>query len=85
MELEDLQQRPYLTGLLLGITLWLIANILRIGLEVALIFLGAWIVLAVYGDDWYQPAGKALAAAGAPLVPIPILIGLTATQDAIGL
>jgi hypothetical protein len=66
--------------------LWLIAEFRVIGLaQVALVFLGAGIVLAVWGDDWYETDGKALAAAGATLVLIPILFGLTATQDALGL
>lgn len=86
MKLEYLRQRPYLTGLLLGFALWLIAEFRVIGLaQVALVFLGLGIVLAVWGDDWYETVGKALAAAGATLVLIPILFGLTATQDALGL
>lgn len=86
MELDYFRDRPYLTGLLLGSALWLIAKFRVIGLaQVALVFLGVGVVLAVWGEDWYETAGKALAAAGATLVLIPILIGLTATQDAFGL
>lgn len=86
MEVEYFRDRPYLTGLLLGFSLWLIAEFRVIGLaQVALVFLGVGIVLAVWGDDWYETAGKALAAAGATLVLIPILLGLTATQDVLGL
>lgn len=86
MKIELFRDRPYLTGLLLGFALWLIAEFQAIGLmQVALVFLGAGIVLAVWGDDWYETAGKALAAAGATLVLIPILFGLTATQAGLGL
>lgn len=86
MDVEYFRDRPYLTGLLLGLSLWLIAEFRVIGLaQVALVFLGVGIVLAVWGDDWYETAGKALAAAGGTLVLMPILLGLTATQDAFGL
>lgn len=80
MEIEYLRQRPYLTGLLIGLPVWLIgytggADVLT----VALLFLGTGVVLAVYGDGWYHPAGKALAAAGATLVLAPFSLGFFGT------
>lgn len=88
MKIEGIRQRPYLAGLLLGLSIWVLGNILRaegVVWMAALTFIGAGVVLAVYGNGWYKSAGKTLAATGVAMLLTPVVIGFTGTQAALGL
>lgn len=74
MKIEVLRQRPFLTGLLLGLVVWLAGNRYMAGTgTVALLFFGTGVVLAVFGERWIQSAGQTWASAGATVLIIPIV------------
>lgn len=71
MGTELLRRRPLLTGLLLGLVLWLFGTG---GIEtVALLLFVFGIVGAVFGEQRYRPAGWALASSGATVLIFDVL------------
>lgn len=74
MRREVLRQRPFLTGLLLGLVVWVAGNSYAAGTgTVALLFFGTGVVLAVFGEADVQLAGQTLASAGATVLILPIV------------
>jgi hypothetical protein len=74
MEIDVLHERPFLTGLLLGLVVWLFGATAPVAWELAaLLFFGVGVVLAVFADRWIDRAGQALAAAGATALLFDIL------------
>ena len=64
-DITVLRARPWLTGLLLGLVLYLSGNAVASGVAfVALLLFPVGVVLAIWGESWARPAGQALAGAG---------------------
>lgn len=60
-----LRARPWLTGLLLGLVLYLSGNAVASGVTfVALLLFPVGVVLAIWGEGWIRPVGQSLAGAG---------------------
>lgn len=75
MKIETLREQPFLTGLLLGLVVWLVGNGSAAGAgTVALLFFGTGVVLAVFGERWIRSGGQTLAAAGATTLLAPIAV-----------
>lgn len=75
MVIDVLRERPFLTGLLLGLVMFLLRAGVRNGrLPMLLFALG--VVLAIFGESWYRPAGQALAGAGATVILLDSLMSL---------
>jgi hypothetical protein len=74
-DITVLQDRPWLTGLLLGLVLYLSGIVADAGVgSVALLLFAVGVVVAIWGEDWVRPAGQALAGSGAVVV---VLVAVT--------
>lgn len=76
---DTLYARPGVTGLLIGIALRFSNEF--IGTDIALVssFLFAFgVVAALWSDDWWGPAGRALAVAGAFVILVRAVASLLA-------
>jgi hypothetical protein len=72
--IETLRDRPFLTGLLLGLVLFLSGSIAQAASgTVALLVFAAGTVGAIYARGWLRPAGQALAGAGATVLLLEIV------------
>ncbi len=73
VNIESFRQQPALTGLLLGLVIWLAGSSLSVGAGiVALLFFGIGVVLAVFGERPMRQAGQALVAAGVTALLLPV-------------
>lgn len=64
-DITVLRTRPWLTGLLLGLVLYLSGNAVASGVTfAALLLFPAGVVLAIWGENWVRPVGQSLAATG---------------------
>lgn len=75
MEIDVLRERPFLTGLLLGLVLWLGGSGTAIR-PIALLLFAVGVVGAIYGEGHQQPAGQALASSGAMVFVLAFLLDL---------
>ncbi|MFB6169953.1 MAG: hypothetical protein ABEJ06_02295 [Haloarculaceae archaeon] len=75
MDIDVLRERPFLTGLLLGLIIFLLRAGVRNG-ELPLGLFAVGVVLAIFGESWYRPAGQAFAGAGATVLLLEALYGL---------
>lgn len=71
MDIEVLRDRPFLTGLLLGVVTVLLGE--GAVATVALLALVAGVVLAIFGEGWHRPAGQALASTGGSAILLAVL------------
>lgn len=71
MDIEVLRDRPFLTGLLLGVVTVLLGE--GAVQTVALLALVAGVVLAIFGEGWHRPAGQALASTGGSAILLAIV------------
>lgn len=77
MDIGVLQERPFLTGLLLGLVVWIFGATANAGAGlVALLLFAFGVVMAIYAEGWHRPAGQAFAGAGATVVLIEVLNNL---------
>lgn len=73
-DITVLRARPWLTGLLLGLVLYLSGNAVASGVTfVALILFPVGVVLAIWSQGWVRPAGQSLAGAGATVLLLAAL------------
>lgn len=73
-DITVLRARPWLTGLLLGLVLYLSGNAVASGVTfVALILFPVGVVLAIWGQGWIRPAGQSLAGSGATVLLLAAL------------
>lgn len=75
MNIDVLRTRPFLTGFLLGLVMFLLRAGVRNG-ELPLLLFAVGVVLAIFGESWYRPAGQALSGAGATVLLLEALYEL---------
>ncbi|WP_255195888.1 hypothetical protein [Halorarius litoreus] len=77
--MDVLEERPGVTGVLLGIVLRFSGDFVAAQIEtIALLLFAFGVVAALYSEGWWRPAGQALSVAGAFIVLVGAVTQLLA-------
>lgn len=75
--IDVLEERPGVTGVLLGIVLRFSGDFVNAQIETIAVLLFAFgVVAALYADSWWRPAGQALSVAGGFIVLVEAVVML---------
>lgn len=75
--IDVLEERPGVTGVLLGIVLRFSGDFVAAQVEtIAMLLFAFGVVTALYAESWWRPAGQALSVAGAFIVLVGAVVEL---------
>lgn len=78
--IDILEERPGVTGVLLGVVLRFSGDFVAAQIEtIAMLLFAFGVVAALYSDGWWRPAGQALSVAGGFIVLVGAVTRLLAS------